>query len=79
MDKSKEWRLKVVRGCLIFLVLVSWAIFFGYLFTIHRAAGSDLGEMIGTVFIPSLQVLAGSALICSLVYFIYRTALIKIR
>jgi hypothetical protein len=79
MDEKKEWRLMVVRCCMIFLVLVSWAIFFGYLFLVHRAAGTDFWGLIGSVVIPSLQVLVGAALVCSLVYFIYRTALIKTR
>ncbi len=79
MNQGKERRLLVVRCCMLFIVLVGWAIFFGYLFSIHRAAGTEFGDMVGLVFVPSLLVLVGTALFCAFIYLIYRTALIKIR
>ena len=79
MNQGKERRLLVVRCCMLFVVLVSWAIFFAYLFSLYRATGTEFGDMIGLVFVPSLLVLVGTALFCAIIYFIYRTALIKIR
>jgi hypothetical protein len=79
MDERKERRLLVVRCCMLFVVLAGWAIYFGYLFSVHRVIGTDFWGIVGSVFLPSLLVLAGSALVCGLVYLIYRTALIKTR
>jgi len=79
MNENKERRLMIMRGCLLFTVLAGWAIYFGYLFLVNRAIGKDWLELVGAAFLPSLPILAGAALACSLFYLIYRTALIKIR
>ena len=79
MDERKERRLLVVRRCMLFVVLAGWTIYFGYLFSVHRVVGTDFWGIVGSVFLPSLLVLAGSVIVCGLAYLIYRTALIKIR
>lgn len=79
MDERKERRLLVVRSCMLFVVLAGWAIYFGYLFSLHRAAGADFWELVGSAFLPSLPILVAAALFCGVIYLVYRTALIKIR